>query len=474
MTARITVVGDLLLDRDVVGTVSRICPDAPVPVLDVADEQARPGGAGLAAALLAADGHDVTLVATVAGDARGEQLTRLALEHGLRLVALPTRGTTREKVRVRAGDQSLVRVDRGTSCPPAGGFSDETHAALQDCDAVLVCDYAGGVTTDAGVRTAIESVAGQRPVVWDPHVRGAAPVPGCRLVTPNRVEATALSGVTTPPDLTELAATLRHADVLLTQWQAHAVAVTMGARGALLTYGSGSPLVAPATRVDGGDPCGAGDRFAASVTAALASGEMVSKAVEMGVAAASVFVGAGGAAGLSALSATRVPAAATYRASWPAAGWALVGQVRAEGGTVVATGGCFDLLHAGHVALLRAARDLGDALVVCLNSDDSVRRLKGAERPLVPETDRVRVLEALECVDAVLVFGEDTPHQALRTLRPDVWAKGGDYALADLPEAAVLHEWGGQTVVLPYLDGRSTSALIGAVRGRTSQPEGLR
>jgi D-beta-D-heptose 7-phosphate kinase / D-beta-D-heptose 1-phosphate adenosyltransferase len=126
----------------------------------------------------------------------------------------------------------------------------------------------------------------------------------------------------------------------------------------------------------------------------------------------------------------------------------------------VATGGCFDLLHAGHVATLRAARRLGDCLVVCLNSDDSVRRLKGPSRPLVPAADRARVLEALECVDAVVVFGEDTPSEVLRRIRPHVWAKGGDYAGADVPEAAVLEEWGGQAVVLPYLAGRSTSALL--------------
>jgi rfaE bifunctional protein nucleotidyltransferase chain/domain len=131
---------------------------------------------------------------------------------------------------------------------------------------------------------------------------------------------------------------------------------------------------------------------------------------------------------------------------------------------VVATGGCFDLLHAGHVATLEAARALGDCLVVCLNSDHSVRRLKGPERPLQPEADRARVLAALDCVDAVLVFDEDTPHEVLHRLRPHVWAKGGDYAGADLPEAPLLREWGGQAVVLPYLQGRSTTSLVETAR----------
>jgi rfaE bifunctional protein nucleotidyltransferase chain/domain len=144
-----------------------------------------------------------------------------------------------------------------------------------------------------------------------------------------------------------------------------------------------------------------------------------------------------------------------------------VERVRAAGGTVVATGGCFDLLHAGHVATLEAARALGDCLVVCLNSDDSVRRLKGPSRPLVSQADRARVLTALEPVDDVLVFDEDTPVEALRTLRPDIWVKGGDYAGAELPEAALLRSWGGQSVVLPYLAGRSTTGLVTAAAGRT-------
>jgi rfaE bifunctional protein nucleotidyltransferase chain/domain len=134
--------------------------------------------------------------------------------------------------------------------------------------------------------------------------------------------------------------------------------------------------------------------------------------------------------------------------------------VRRAGGTVVATGGCFDLLHAGHVRLLEQARALGDCLIVCLNSDASVARLKGEDRPLVGERDRAAVLGALGCVDAVAVFDEDEPTAILQRLRPHVWAKGGDYAVADLPEAAALEAWGGQAVVVPYVAGRSTTGLI--------------
>jgi rfaE bifunctional protein nucleotidyltransferase chain/domain/rfaE bifunctional protein kinase chain/domain len=475
MTLRITVVGDVLLDRDVVGSVSRVCPDAPVPVVDVQGEVARPGGAGLAATLLAQDGLDVTLVAPVGQDAAGRNVSRLLAERGVRLLALPTSGTTREKVRVRAGDQSLVRLDLGTACAPSGDLPESVLTALRQADAVLVCDYAGGTTADPGLRCALEAVATARPLVWDPHQRGERPVPGARLVTPNEQEAAALAAGAVPAS-SPLAGARRRADQLLAGWQAHAVCVTLGARGALLACGSGAPLVVPAERVDGGDTCGAGDRFAASAAAALAAGEVVSEAVQRAVAAASVFVAAGGAGGVSVRSSAAgldepaepdVAGEASAGRAVPRSGAARIAQVRAAGGTVVATGGCFDLLHAGHVALLRAARALGDCLVVCLNSDDSVRRLKGPSRPLVPEVDRVHVLEALECVDAVVVFNEDNPQRVIDDVRPDVWAKGGDYALSDLPEAEVVARWGGETVVLPYLDGRSTTALIGAAAGRT-------
>ncbi|WP_461031087.1 D-glycero-beta-D-manno-heptose 1-phosphate adenylyltransferase, partial [Streptomyces sparsus] len=146
-----------------------------------------------------------------------------------------------------------------------------------------------------------------------------------------------------------------------------------------------------------------------------------------------------------------------------------VAQARGAGGTVVATGGCFDLLHAGHVGLLEAARQAGDCLVVCLNSDDSVRRRKGPGRPIVPLADRVRVLSALECVDAVAVFEEDTPEAVLAELRPDIWIKGGDYVYDELPEAALLKEWGGQVLLLPYLEGRSSTGLARRA-ARCSQP----
>jgi D-beta-D-heptose 7-phosphate kinase / D-beta-D-heptose 1-phosphate adenosyltransferase len=453
MRGPLVVVGDALLDVDLVGTASRLTPDAPVPVVEDVDRRERPGGAALAAVIAAAaTTREVVLVAPMDTD-EGAARLRALLEGRVRLVAIPASGGTAVKQRVRVGDHSVVRLDSGSPAATLGALPAEAAAVIREAAAVLVADYGRGTTAAEDVRAALAGARG--PVVWDPHPRGADPVPNTRLVTPNGAEAARVAagaGVPTAGD--GLAAVGARAEALIRAWGVGAVAVTLGARGALLSYGEGAPMVVPAVAVTGGDPCGAGDSFAAAAALALADGAVTGEAVAAAVAFAGAFVARGGA---SAWDAEAVPEPDVV--AEPGAD-AVIARVRAAGGTVVATGGCFDLLHPGHVATLRAARELGDCLVVCINSDDSVRRLKGPSRPLVTAPDRARVLEALEFVDAVVVFDEDTPAEVLDRLRPDVWAKGGDYAGADLPEAAVLRRWGGQAVVLPYLDGHSTTALV--------------
>ena len=449
------VVGDALLDVDLVGTASRLTPDAPVPVVEAVDRRERPGGAALAAVIAAAT-REVVLVAPLDSD-EGAARLRSLLDGRVRLVPIPATGGTTVKQRVRVGDHSVVRLDSGSPVAALGDLPAEAVRVIGEAAAVLVADYGRGTTADAAVRAALAAARG--PVVWDPHPRGADPVPNARLVTPNGAEAArvaAAAGADVAGD--GLAAVGARAEALIRHWGVGAVAVTLGSRGALLSYGEGVPLVVPAVPVTGGDPCGAGDAFAAAAALALADGLVTGEAVAVAVAAASAFVARGGASAWDAEARPEPNVVAEPGVD------GLLARVRAAGGTVVATGGCFDLLHPGHVATLRAARGLGDCLVVCINSDDSVRRLKGPSRPLVTAVDRARVLEALEFVDAVVVFDEDTPGQVLERLRPDVWAKGGDYAGADLPEAAVLRTWGGQAVVLPFIDGHSTTDLVARSR----------
>lgn len=463
----VVVVGDVVLDRDLVGRTERICPDAPVPVLDVEAETSGPGAAGLAALLCRSPGTAVTLVAPLGDDEPGD-LLRSALEAaGVAVVPLRQAGPTRRKTRVRSLGQSLLRIDDGGPGTPLGPLPTEALAAIDDADVVLVSCYGAGTTAHEELRRHLARRATGRPVVWDPHPRGGTPVPGCTLVSPNLAEARAGSGM---PDGSgdQVARRLRE------HWAAAAVCVTAGASGAWLATSAGEPVHVPTSAVDG-DPCGAGDRFAAAAATALAHGRTTSEAVAAAVAEASSFVAAGGASGFrsrgSSPSSTTSAASATQGSGTTAASRTtaasvdeVVRRLRAGGGSVVATGGCFDILHAGHVSCLEAARNLGDALVVLLNSDESVRRLKGPGRPVQSAADRARVLQGLSCVDAVVVFEEDTPERALADLRPDVWAKGGDYEGAELAEAAMVREWGGRVVLLPYLSGRSTTAILADAR----------
>lgn len=466
MNRPLLIVGDALLDVDLRGQAERLAPDAPVPVVDGPRRDPRPGGAALAACLATADGQRVCLVTALGADEASAEVRRL-LAGRVRLVELPLNGTLSTKTRVLASGAPVVRLDSGDG--RAAGPTDEALAAVAGAPAVLVSDYGRG-TADV-LRDALAEAAASRPLVWDPHPRGGPPVAGARLVTPSQDEARTLAAAladggrrTAGRQAVHEAGSRQPAEDaarLVRAWGVGSVAVTLGERGALLSHGDRPLLVSAPWRAPG-DSCGAGDRFATAAAGLLADGVLPEAAVQGAVAAATRYVEEGGVRsalpGRPAVGAGGRPARREEDARAPDA-FALAAGVRARGGTVVAAGGCFDLLHAGHITLLEAARRAGDCLIVCVNSDASVRRRKGAGRPLVPAADRVRVLTALGCVDAVAVFAEDTPEALLRELRPDVWAKGADYGVADLPEAALLESWGGQVVLLPYLDGRSTSVL---------------
>lgn len=446
MKAGLLIVGDSLLDRDVEGSVERLCPDAPVPVVDDPRSHARPGGAALAATLAARSGRPVTLVTALSDDSGGAELRRLLAEAEVDVVAFRLLGPTVEKVRVRADGRTLLRLDHGGRAPAQIEGSQVDLSRLAGAT-VLVSDYGRGLVDAPGIRAGLESASH---VVWDPHPRGMAPMPGCRLVTPNRAEA----GLMLAASIAEVSVRARQ---LARQWRADHVAVTLGASGALVASALGEPLAIPAPQVGLGDPCGAGDCFAMTAAGLIADGASAGEAVSGAVGAAAAFVAAGGAA-----QALREPDRRAVAHQPVGLGHAarVIAETRARGARAVATGGCFDLLHAGHIASLRAARALGGCLVVCLNSDLSVRRLKGSSRPVVAERDRAAVLGALSFVDAVVVFDEETPEAVLNELRPDVFVKGGDYDLAAMPEARLVRSWGGEAVLVPYVDGYSTTGLL--------------
>jgi D-beta-D-heptose 7-phosphate kinase/D-beta-D-heptose 1-phosphate adenosyltransferase len=447
-TARrsLVVVGDVLLDETIEGQVDRICPEAPVPVIDELRRTSRPGGAGLAALLAARDGHQVTLIGALGDDLAARNVRASLAAEGIALINLGTSAPTVIKTRVRASGQTLFRVDRTDSDPAYGSLPEAGRIALQSASAILVSDYGRGVTAVEDIREHLGRLVAAIPVVWDPHPNGPAPVGGVAVVTPNRREAVQFAAGLAGNGL---AADVERARSLVRVWGCGAVVITRGSDGAVLVGDDmAPPLVVPVSGASGGDSCGAGDLFAGVLAALLGAGEMPSVAVTQAVAAASKFVTEGS---------DRHPIRSLPAGSDAVA---VAARTRATGGTVVATAGCFDLLHRGHITMLEAARRLGDCLIVCVNSDESVTRLKGPSRPVTAVHDRVGVLSALSCVDAVLVFGEDTPAEALELIQPQIYVKGGDYGFGELPEQGVVERGGGQIVLLPYLDGRSTTLLI--------------
>ncbi|MER6695489.1 PfkB family carbohydrate kinase, partial [Streptomyces minutiscleroticus] len=272
--APLVVVGDVLLDEDIEGVSTRLAPDAPAPVVDVTGDRLRPGGAGLAAALAARGGREVVLVTALGSDPASDAVRR-ELRGRVRLVELPLAGTLPVKTRVLASGRPLVRIDRGGGTP--GAPEDGTVPdVLAQAHAVLVADY--GRHTARAVRDHLAAVAHRTPVVWDPHPKGDAPVPGVRLATPNAAEASAL----VPDGDQSLRAHARRGAELAERWRAAAVGVTLGERGVLLTRsGSTAPMLVPVPYRSGGDPCGAGDCFASAAAAALADGALPEVAVRV-------------------------------------------------------------------------------------------------------------------------------------------------------------------------------------------------
>ncbi|MFI9275555.1 D-glycero-beta-D-manno-heptose 1-phosphate adenylyltransferase [Kitasatospora sp. NPDC052896] len=444
---RLVVVGDVLLDRDITGTADRLSPEAPVPVVADSRSTDRPGGAGLAAVLATREpGWRVTLVCGLGQDAPGARVRALLHVAGVEVIDLATSGTTPVKTRVRAANRTLLRFDTRADPLPLGQLPGTVRDRLAEAAAVVVCDYGRGITSHDELRRALTNAASGRPLVWDPHPKGAAPVPGTALAVPNTDEALLLTGGDGPQGLGgDTARAVR----LLAAWPVKQVAVTRGHDGAVLVADPDAhPLVVPA-RWAAGDTCGAGDQLAVTAAVMLGAGRLPSHAVTAAVDAATAYVRAGGPAGL-----TTPP---SYSQPDPLE---LATRARARGGKVVGAGGCFDLLHAGHLSLLAQARRLGDVLIVCINSDTSVRQLKGEDRPVVAEQERAALLRALDCVDGVLVFDENTPEKLLTELRPDIWVKGGDYSGQRIAEADLVESWGGEVVTVPYLDGHSTTTRI--------------
>ena len=449
----LVVIGDSMLDIDIEGTADRLSPDAPVPVVDVQRSRHRPGGAGLAALIAAKAADEVVLITAMAADDAGEVLRDL-LDPVVDVRPLRLRGSTVCKTRVSAAGVPMLRLDTGDGRAEGALIPPAVTEAIAQASTIVVSDYGRGVTALPALRERLTHRVAQVPLVWDPHPAGTEPVLGCALVAPNAAEAARFSR-TEDPGI--------QGSRLCEVWQAQAVAVTRGDRGATVTdrmsRNTTTVPVLDRRAPMRPDTCGAGDAFAAAAAEAFRTGADAHTAVRAAVSWAAAYVHAGAATSMS-IAARRGFLPESGRWSERRDPFELADRIRRTGGRLVATGGCFDLLHRGHVSLLEQARALGDALIVCLNSDASIRGAKGASRPIVGQDDRARVLHALAAVDGVAIFDEETPADLLAKLQPDIWVKGTDYANRPMAEADVVRQFGGQIVLVPVVPGYSTSRLV--------------
>ena len=470
--APVLCVGDVMLDRYVYGTVERISPEAPIPVLLVDREAAMLGGAGNVVRNLVAVGAHPTFLSVVGNDPAGREVSGLiAAIEGVEPYLNVERGrVTTIKARYVASSQQLLRADRETVVPIAPSIADDLRriavGAMRDTGALVLSDYGKGVLTDELVRALIEAArqAG-KPVVVDPKGRDFTRYRGASVLTPNRTELSQAVGRA----LADEAELVEAARAVVSDCALEAILVTRGAEGMTLVPADGEPLHLPAEAREVFDVSGAGDTVVAVLAAAVAAGLGMAHGARLANAAAGIVVAKIGTATASAAEIYGVLHAQDRRTGEGKVaehGQALarVAAWRAEGKRIGFTNGVFDLLHPGHVSLLAQAKAACDRLVVGLNSDASVARLKGPSRPVQTESARAAVLGSLESVDLVVVFGEDTPIRLIEEVRPDVLMKGADYSIDKVVGADVVAKYGGKVMLAELLDGHSTTRTIARLK----------
>ena len=458
----ILVVGDLMLDRFVDGTVTRISPEAPVPVLSQSKCQQMPGGAANVACNLAQLGTQVTLIGACGDDAAASDLAaELRQFPTITFLPVPIAGRpTSLKTRYRASGQQILRVDdETTSAIDAGAqqtLCETARSVIANADMLVLSDYAKGCLPETVIRQLIDAArTAKKLIVADPKVTDLSVYADVDILTPNLQELSKSAGTS----LTELDTIGTTATKLAKTHNIGTIMTTLSARGILASSADGTQFHDPAKTRDVFDVSGAGDTVVAVISAAIASGADIEAAVALANHAAGVAVSKSGTAIVTpgeilaymplSNPLTEPAALATLCQNW-----------RSAGDTIAFANGCFDLLHPGHISLLRHAAKTADRLIIGLNSDASVRRLKGDSRPLQSADKRAAALAAFDMVDAVTIFDEDTPQNLIALLQPDMIVKGGDYKPDDVVGSDIVKKRGGKVVIVPTLATYSTSKLV--------------
>jgi D-beta-D-heptose 7-phosphate kinase/D-beta-D-heptose 1-phosphate adenosyltransferase len=466
--AHVLVIGDVMLDRYVTGSASRLSPEAPIPVLRPTASRATLGGAGNVALNIATLGGHVSLVGVIGDDEPGREVARLlTASPGIQsyLVVAPQRPTT-AKTRFMVGVHQLLRLDEEITAAVEGSTAEAVLAnfarALKTTDIIILSDYAKGVLADGVLQGALaQARAAGRMVIADPKRTDFAEYRGATVLTPNENEAR----IATRIDAEDDAEADRAGRCALEATGGDAVLVTRSAKGLTLVRRDEPAMHLPARAREVADVSGAGDTLVAALAVALGAGASLPEAATLANITAGISVGKQGTATVSRdellgmlhfedLVATDRKIATREEAVRRAAAW------RARGLRVGFANGCFDLIHPGHIRLLTEARARCDRLVVALNTDDSVKRLKGPSRPLQNESARATVMASLAPVDLVVLFEEDTPFELIRALRPDVLVKGADYTIDQVVGADMVQSWGGTVLLVDLQAGHSTTGTI--------------
>ncbi len=478
--ARVLVVGDVMLDRFVSGAVERISPEAPIPVVRVHSETTMVGGAANVARNVAALGAAAALVGLRGDDAAGTALqTQLAGLMGLEPHVVVEHGrVTTEKTRYIGGSQQLLRADREVSSAPSAAAATGLLAGIEQgskgAGAIIVSDYAKGVISAPVLAKALaQAKAAKIPVLVDPKGKDFHRYAGAAVLTPNASELAAATGMPVGDDNAVVAA----ARVAMANSDVGAIVATRGAAGMTVVERNRDPVHLRVRAREVFDVSGAGDTVVATLAAALAAGATLVQAAELANVAAGIVVGkigtavAGHTEVLEALYA-RDLLAADDKVVDLAGALDRVQRWRRNGETVAFTNGCFDLVHPGHVSLLTQARAAASRLVVGLNTDSSVRRLKGESRPILDEAARATVLASFAVVDLVVPFDDDTPLRLIETLRPDVLVKGADYTVATVVGADLVRAWGGRVVLANLVPGASSTNIVRRIGAATGGGRG--
>ncbi len=472
--ARILCIGDVMLDRFIYGRVDRISPEAPIPVFRFEREQSLLGGAGNEVRNLVSLGAQAAFVSVVGQDAAGYDVIRLVGELDRvepHLLVDPLRPTT-IKTRFVADSHQLLRADQESDAIVGGETARDIERliadAVADCDVVVLSDYGKGVLAETTTRTTIAAArkAG-KPVIVDPKGANWSRYKGASVLTPNRHEL-ALSVDMPAGDVPEIEKAARKQIKAL---GLDAVLCTRGKDGVALVRPSAKTVTLPTSAREVFDVSGAGDTVLAAFSAALATGAEMDLAAMLANVAAGIVVGKVGTAVVYPDEIKReivheANVASEAKIFSAAQGQDTIQRWRRHGLAVGFTNGVFDLLHPGHVTLLRKARAACDRLVVGVNSDASVKRLKGKDRPLQDEASRATVLASLASVDGVVIFDEDTPLSLIEQLRPDLLVKGADYTLDKVVGAREVQAWGGRVLLVDLEQGHSTTRLVGKASGR--------